>query len=286
MADLYRSQAHHAEVRRWCNDRLLAWPVPHVTTTIPTTLGDTHLTALGRGADVCVYLPGTNFNAASSTAVLETLATRCRVVCADLPGQPGLSAADRSRWDSASHSRWVGQVVAQARSGHPTGRLVLAGHSRGAAVALATAPDTVDSLILISPAGLASVHLTVKTLIRSVAWLARPSDRHSARLVSLMTAAQTGTESTEIVEWMTLVARTTRSSGAPGPLEPGTLRHWRGRSVRILTGEKDVFFPPERLAKPAQIHLGQQLDVIPGAGHLLTSTWADTLAATLTSELP
>jgi hypothetical protein len=119
MADLYRSQGHEAEVRRWCTGRLRAWSVPHAITMIPTTLGQTHLTCLGRDADVCVYLPGTNFNAATSTRILETLATRCCVVCPDLPGQPGLSAADRSRRDSASYSRWVDQVLVEARKVTP-----------------------------------------------------------------------------------------------------------------------------------------------------------------------
>ena len=285
MAALYRSPASEEEVRRWCADRLGAWPVEHSTATIPTALGPTHLTSLGESADVCVYLPGTNFNAAVSTGFLEALAQRCRVVCADLPGQPGLSTADRSRTSVTSRSLWIGQVLAEARRGHSAGRLVLAGHSRGAALALSADPDAVDSLIMISPAGLASAQLTVRTVIRSVAWLLRPSDRSSARLVALMTGEDAGADVEETVEWMTLVARATRTSGAPGPLPPDTLRRWRGASIHIFVGEQDVFFPPERLAGPARRHLGQRLDVVPGAGHLLTGASTDQVADALTSAL-
>ncbi len=88
-ADLYRSEDRESEVRRWCRERLRAWRVPHRTTVVPTVLGETHLTSAGTGPDLCVYLPGTNFNAATSVALLEALAAHCRVVCVDLPGQPG-----------------------------------------------------------------------------------------------------------------------------------------------------------------------------------------------------
>jgi pimeloyl-ACP methyl ester carboxylesterase len=285
MAELYRSQHDEAEVRRWCTDRLQRWSVPHTSTVISTPLGPTHLTVLGAGPDVCVYLPGTDFNAATSTVVLSALAERSRVVCADLPGQPGLSAAQRSGTFAASQADWVGSVLAEARGGAPAGRLVLAGHSRGAASALSADPHAVDSLVLLSPAGLASVHLTVSTVLRSVAWLVRPGDRTSARLVSLMAGAETGADLAEVAEWLTLVARTSRTSGAPGPLPPATVRRWRGHRVRILVGENDVFFPPERLAKPARRHLEQRPDVVPGAGHLLTSTHAEAVAATVAAEL-
>ena len=87
-------------------------------------------------------------NAATSTALLEALAARWRVVCADLPGRPGLSTSVRPREDDRVHGRWLRQVLHEAR-GDQVGRVVLVGHSRGAAVALAL----------------------------SVAWLLRPTDR-------------------------------------------------------------------------------------------------------------
>ena len=95
MASLYRSTIGAAQVRDWCFAGLASWKVPHATHEVETTCGQTHVLSAGTGDAICVYLPGTNFNAASSTVVLSALASRCRVYAADLPGQPGLSTAKR-----------------------------------------------------------------------------------------------------------------------------------------------------------------------------------------------
>lgn len=175
----------------------------------------------GQGDGLCVYLPGTNFNAATSTGLLGVLASRRRVVCADLPGQPGLSASGRLGDEPEVWARWVAEVIEECRRRVAEGRVVLMGHSRGAAVALAAAPGSVDSLVQLSPAGLARVRVT-------------PQDR---------------------------------------------LERWRGHRVRILAGERDVFFPPRRLEGPARRHLGERIQVVTGAGHLLVDQRPDAVTA-------
>jgi pimeloyl-ACP methyl ester carboxylesterase len=251
---------------------------------VPTVLGETHLTSAGTGPDLCVYLPGTNFNAATSVALLEALAAHCRVVCVDLPGQPGLSTATRPREDARGHERWLRQVVPEARRNSP-GRVALVGHSRGAAVALSVDPGAVDALVLLSPAGLVKAHLSRSTLVPSLAWLLRPTDRRSARLVDLMAGPTSSTDHSALAGWMTLAARSTRTSGAPGPLPPDVLARWRGHDVRVLVGEHDVFFPPDRLAGPVRSLLGAQLEVVHGAGHLLPDQRPDAVLAALGGAL-
>ena len=80
-------------------------------TSVDTSLGMTHVVSLGAGNHVCVYLPGTNFNASSSTMVLGALAAKFRVYAADLPGQPGLSAANRPDDEHAGYAGWVTEMV-------------------------------------------------------------------------------------------------------------------------------------------------------------------------------
>jgi pimeloyl-ACP methyl ester carboxylesterase len=284
VAQLYRSVACESEVRRWCADRLHAWQVPHSTDVVNSSLGETHLTWAGEGTDTCVFLPGTNFNAATSTGLLEALSYRCRVVCADLPGQPGLSAAHRPGDETQQYSRWVAEVIEEVRRHVPGGRVVLMGHSRGAAVALAASPDSVDSLVLLSPAGLAPVHLTPGVLVSSVLWLIRPTPRSAGRLVQRM-ASEDGTDLDLIVEWMALVGRSTRTTGAPGPLPREVLVRWRGRPMRILVGAEDIFFPPPRLEGPARRFLGERVEVLQDAGHLLVDERPDAVATALTDAL-
>ncbi|KGN42231.1 alpha/beta fold hydrolase [Knoellia aerolata] len=284
MSDLYRSPAHARQVREWCRRRLGVWDVPHDTDHVETSLGRTHLTWAGAPGDVvCLYLPGTNVNAAVSTTVLTELSGRFRVVCADLPGQPGLSAAGRPPDEVAGYGRWTGEVVRHVRHRHPRARLVLMGHSRGAAAALSVDPPDVDALVLVSPAGLARVRLTPLVLRRSTAWLLRPSPARSRRLVDLMAGASGDPGLEPMVDWMTVVARCTRTTGAPGPLPSDVLDRWRGRPVRILAGALDVFFRPARLAEAA-VRIGARLDVVEDAGHLLVDQRPD-LVATAVTEL-
>lgn len=275
MPDLYRSTEAEAAVQRWCADRLAAWTTPHGTQWVETELGRTHLVRLGEGRDTCLVLPGTNFNAATSRPLLDTLAQRFTVYAADLPGQPGLSAASRPRAERDGYSAWVDEVVAhvrtQSRAGDPgsSGQVVVVGHSRGAAVALTARPDTVAGLVLVSPAGLCRVRVTPRVLAATLPWLARPNLTRSMRLVRLLSGRQRTPAAASAAEWLTLVARSTRTTGAPGPLPPGDLTRWRGRTTSVLVGAEDVFFPPARLRPAAAELLGVEPVVVPGAGHLL-----------------
>ena len=281
---LYRSSVDETRIQEWCREHLAAWPVRHHTTFLDTSLGRTHLTWAGptQGA-LCLYLPGTNFNASTSTALLAALAERWRVVCADLPGQPGLSAPERPADEVAGYARWLADVLEHVRAEQAGLPLVLVGHSRGAAAALLADPSYVDGLVLVSPAGLAKVKLTPTMLWRSIGWLMRPSRERSERLVGLMAGGSNAGLET-LAEWLTLVARSTRTTGAPDPLPAEVLDRWHGRGVRAIVGEKDAFFPPAVLAAPTR-RLGATLEVVPGAGHLLTDQRTDHVVAAVSEVL-
>jgi hypothetical protein len=148
---LYRSASSHREIRAWCERRLTRWDTPHQRAVVPTALGRTHLLGAGHGDTTVLYLAGTNFNAATSLPLLTALASEHRVVAADVPGQPGLSASTRPAGDRmTSYGAWVGELVEHLG----TDRLVLMGHSLGAAIALAAQPAGVAGLVLVDPAGL------------------------------------------------------------------------------------------------------------------------------------
>jgi pimeloyl-ACP methyl ester carboxylesterase len=281
---LYRSPNDATRIREWCQQRLDAWAVRHEAEHLETCLGDTHLTWAGApGEPVCLFLPGTNFNAAASTTLLTTLSIRCRVVCVDLPGQPGLSAPERPDDEVTAYERWMREVLGHVRQQHPQVPLILAGHSRGAAAALLANPSEIEGLVLASPAGLAKVRLSPTMLTRSIAWLTRPTRARSRRLVDLMAGGPIDADLEPVVDWLTLVAMCTRTTGAPGPLPSGVIDRWQGREGRVLVGERDVFFPPARLAGPAR-RLGATLEVVPDAGHLLVDQRPDLVAAAV-SEL-
>jgi len=228
---------------------------------------------------VCLYLAGTNFNAATSTTVLTTLSLEWRVACVDLPGQPGLSTPTRPDDEVAGYTRWIAEVIAHVRQPHPHVPLVVVGHSRGAAIALSADPSEIDGLVIVSPAGLTKVRLSPRMLWRSIGWLLRPTPTKSRRLLDLMAGGSGDPRVETLVDWMTLVARCTRSTGAPGPLPARVLERWRGRNLQILVGELDAFFPPGRIAGPTR-HLGARLNVAPNTGHLFVDQRPELVAAT------
>lgn len=266
MPRLYRSEAAQAEVQQWCTERLASWPVPHETYRVETDEGLTHVVGAGAGSTTVVYLPGTNFNAATSLSLLSTLAATCRVYAADLPGQPGLSAPVRQRAAPEMHESWLRQLL-RALSLRRGGGVVLLGHSRGAHVALCADPADVSGLALVNPAGLVKVAVDAGTLRTAVPWVVRPTKERSRALLQLMSAP--GCEpAPELVDWMFMVSAMCRTTGAPGPLPRRVTDRWRGSAVTVTTGERDRFFPAHRLELAARERLGCGIAVVPDAGHL------------------
>jgi pimeloyl-ACP methyl ester carboxylesterase len=168
----------------------------------------------------------------------------------------------------AGYGAWVDEVLLAVRTTHPASRVVLAGHSRGAAVALSASPELADALVLLSPAGLTAVRPTAAMLRATLPWLVGRRDAGSRRLVEYLSAPGFAPPPA-LVEWLTLVARATRTTGAPGPLPAAVLDRWRGGDVRVAVGAADCFFPPGPLAAAVESRLGVGVTVVPGAGHLL-----------------
>jgi pimeloyl-ACP methyl ester carboxylesterase len=238
VANLYRSADGEQRVRDWCSGRLERWPVPHRTWTVPTSLGRTHLVEAGEGDRVCLYLPGTNFNAATSLGLLTALAARCRVVAVDLPGQPGLSSSTRPLPEAEGYGRWLDEVVPAVRAEHP-GRAILR---------------------------------------TAVPWMLRPRPERSLALLRLMSGPASRPDP-DLASWLTLVARETRTTGAPGPLAHEVVARWRGRPARVLVGEDDCFFPPERVGRVAADRMGIHVDVLEGLGHFAVEEAPERVAA-------
>jgi pimeloyl-ACP methyl ester carboxylesterase len=268
MTSAYRSQAGAEHVQAWCRAALATWVVPHQAHVVDTSLGMTHVVSLGAGDHVCVYLPGTNFNAASSTTVLGALAGKFRVYAADLPGQPGLSAANRPDEERSGYAGWVTELIDWVARRGGGARILIAGHSRGAAVALSANPDTVYGLALFSPAGLIAVRPTLTMLRSTVPWLVRRDTVDARRLLDYMSGPGRA-PAAHLVEWMTIVAGACRTTGAPGPLPDTDLVRWKGRNVRVVIGGHDVFFPIAKLHEACRAKLNLEPLVVPSAGHLL-----------------
>ena len=229
------------------------------------------------GARDVVYLPGTNFNAATSLTLLTLLAQHCRVFAVDLPGQPGLSSPQRPQNETEAYSRWLAEVIGALPISAP-GAPVLVGHSRGAAVALSADPAQVAGLLLLSPAGLVKAAVSRPVLATAVPWMARPNERRSAALLSLMTGSRRELHH-DHTRWLTMVGQETRTTGAPGPLPPQVTERWRDATVRVVSGADDCFFLPARLAPVVRERLRVETVLLSEVGHLTVEEAPDAVLA-------
>ena len=85
----------------------------------------------------------------------------------------------------SGYAGWVTELIDWVARHDRRARL-LAGHCRGAAVALSANPDTVDGLALFSPAGLIAVRPTLTMLRATLPWLVRRNTLGARRLLDYM----------------------------------------------------------------------------------------------------
>jgi pimeloyl-ACP methyl ester carboxylesterase len=261
-ATIYRSVAGRDSVRQWCESQLDAWPVEHQRDVLHAEGCDTHLVQAGAGPLSVVFVAGDRFSTAACLPLLTVLARRYRIIAADVPGQPGLSSDVAPHADGrlTGYGSWLDRVV----EGATTGPVVVLGHSFGGAVVLAAGSPRIHGKVAVSTGGLCSVRLTPGILLAFAAWMARPGPTSSGRLLRALSAPGSSVRS-ELVDWMTLVARHTRpvsssdivSTASAGP-------------VVVATGQHDRLISPQRLRPAAHRILNADVRVIPAAGHLVT----------------
>jgi pimeloyl-ACP methyl ester carboxylesterase len=257
--------------------------VPHETAFVRTRLDPTHVLQAGTGHVAVGYLPGTNLNTATSLTLLARLCAHCRVFAVDLAGQPGLSAPRRPR----QQTRACGSLLSDVRAALPgkgIERVVMVGHSRGAAAALCAHPAEADGLVLLNPTGLAKVAVSRAVLRTAISWRVRPTGARTRALLQLMIADGHEPDA-DHVSWHTMVARETRTTGPPGPVPRSCTDRWRSKPVVVLAGADDHFFPADRLASAAHDRLGAGLEVLPDVGHLSVAEAPSVVAARILAFL-
>jgi pimeloyl-ACP methyl ester carboxylesterase len=261
---MYKSTAGRQAIHDWYDARLRAL---HLTgRVVSTPAGETHVIAVGDPArPALVLLSGTNFAAWTWHEYLAAFASEYRVFAVDAVGQPGRSAQRRPPFHGMGYVEWL-RGVFDALS---IERAHIAGHSLGGWLALRAAshlPERVGKLALLDPAGIIPLTLTMRVIVASLPFVLMPGQSSTRRLLRLMTTRPLDPHA---VAWMTLVSQHWRSSLAPPPLPADELGRVKAPSL-LLSGERDVFLPPNKLARRAREVLSNvQVEIVPGAGHLL-----------------
>lgn len=267
-ARVYRSENSERSVHAWCHKALSQWPELGPLPPVETGLGSTQaFRAAGGPRTPVLVLSGTNFNAAATVPAARALSCDRPVFLVDLPGQPGLSCSRRvggARIEA--YGEWLGELLPRITD-RP---VIVLGHSRGAAVALASAPSPlVAGLLLLNPAGLTAAGVSPESMRVTLPWMLHPTEQASERLVEFLSGpgALCGEHRPE-AEWLTLVSRHCRTGSVPSPLQAESLRPWASTPVVVATGSHDPFFSPARLHGPARRFLDTGVRTIEGAGHL------------------
>ncbi|WP_346139525.1 alpha/beta fold hydrolase, partial [Saccharopolyspora erythraea] len=187
---------------------------------------------------------------------------RARAVVADLPGQPGLSSAERI--PRGARLQWYGRWLTELIDKISDEQVVVMGHSLGAAIAPASDSPRVGRQVLVSPGGLTRLRLSPAVVNASAAWVLRRSPAVGAGLLRTMHGPD-HTPRRMLVDWMTLVAKHVRTSTDPGKAPIGAPDVDRS----VLVGDHDVFLPVRALAPAVRDTLGIEPHVVPSAGHLV-----------------
>ncbi|WP_017571431.1 alpha/beta fold hydrolase [Nocardiopsis halotolerans] len=267
-ARVYRSENAERSVQAWCHKALSQWPELGPLPPVETRLGSTQAfrSSGGPGTPVLV-LSGTNFNAATTVPAARALSADRPVLLVDLPGHPGLSCSQRvggARIEA--YGEWLDELLPRI-----TDRPVLVlGHSRGAAIALASTPSPlVAGMLLLNPAGLTAAGVSSESMRATLPWMVHPNEQTSGRLVEFLSGPSTACDEHRAeAEWLTLVARNCRTGSLPHPLPCERFRAWADTPVTVATGSHDPFFSPARLHGPAHRFLDTDVHTIEGAGHL------------------
>lgn len=267
-ARVYRSESAERSVHAWCHRALSQWPELGALSPVETGLGNTqafHATG-GPGTPVLV-LSGTNFNAATTVPAARALSADRPVLLVDLPGQPGLSSSQRTgNTRIEAYGAWLDELLPQITD-RP---VIVLGHSRGAAIALASTPSPlIAGMLLLNPAGLTAAGVSSESMRATLPWMIHPNEQTSGRLVEFLSGPATvcGEHRAE-TEWLTLVARYCRTGSIPSPLHAEHFRAWADTPVAVATGSHDSFFSPARLHGPTRRFLNAEVHTIEGAGHL------------------
>ncbi len=274
-------------------EALKTWPVPFEEFDVPTSFGDTHVVACGpKDAPPLVLLHG---NFASSTMWRHNarpLSQSHRILAFDTIDDLGKSVPSRLPRSRADYVVWLAEAIRSATlpCGGPSGpaepRVSLVGMSYGGFLALNLAlarPGMVDKLVLLAP----GVRLALPTLRyfwgMPMILLGSP---FTVRLFFGRASVKGYPADDPELAQLTTGIPALRSRM---PLWPDiTDQELRGLAVPtlLLVGEKEMLYDARSATRhAAEVCPGLRAEIIPGAGHCVSTDQPDLVNAEILAFL-
>lgn len=267
---IYKSPWGRRKILAYYEAALQDCPVPIERLTVDTRYGSTHILSAGpRNAPVLLLLHGLGDTALLWRPFFAELSQKYRLYAPDILGQPGNSAPVRLSYQGTTYGQWLRDILdklAVASAG--VIGLSLGGFS-ALCMALA-APERVNKIILLGPAGIVPVKLA--SLIRMLPVGLFPSRANCRRFMERGGAPVTD----QALDWACLISKYFIPAPPPRVFGAGELQRVSA-PLWLLVGQQDLFFDGEKMVRRARQRLPYLMtaNIVPGAGHNLVRERAD-----------
>jgi pimeloyl-ACP methyl ester carboxylesterase len=258
-------------------DAVLAkWPVAYEEIIVPTRLGATHVIACGaEDAPPLVLLHAAMATATVWRPNVEALSPRFRVYAVDIVGQGGRTIASRKIKSRRDYADWLDDLF----DGLGIARASVVGNSYGGFIALnqaVLAPERIDRVVLISPAG---GFVSVMPVFRSMIYQAlkgtvlRVLGKGGPRPDLLAVIAGKAGFNDEDEDWLALGRQLMDGSQRINIAMPAVLSDAELGAIRaptlLLIAEHEILYEPHSTLRTAMTRMpGLEGGIVPGAHHL------------------
>ena len=272
---------------------LAKWPVAYQEITVPTRLGATHVIASGPADAPPLVL----LHAAMATATVwrpnvEALSEHFRVYAVDIVGQGGKTVASRKVESRRDYADWLNDVF----DGLGITRASVVGNSYGGFIAFnqaAMAPERIDRVVLISPAG---GFVSIMPVFRSMIYQAL-----KGMLLGLFGAGGPRPDLTTVIaagvgfndedeDWLALGRQLMDGSQRINMILPAVFSDAELGAIQaptlLLIAEHEILYEPDSTLRTAMTRMpGLEGEIVPGAHHLAAMAQPDAVNARIVDFL-
>lgn len=238
-------------------------------TIVDTRFGDTHIFITGpKGAPPLVILQGGNTVSPVTLSWFLPLTNEYRVYAPDTIGHPGKSSQNRVSPADDSFGKWVVDIL----EGLSIEKAAFIGPSYGAGIILRTAafaPERISKAVLFIPSGIATGSISrmiFKIFIPMLMYQLFPTDKRLLKAVSPMFSGAVDEFAVEVTGAVYLHYKL--ETKMPRLTTEEELKNYTVPTL-VLAGEKDIFFPAEKIIPRAKEIIPNLIaaECLKGEGH-------------------
>jgi pimeloyl-ACP methyl ester carboxylesterase len=291
--DFFRTDAAEARYMAAYEAVLAEWPVAYEEIIVPTRLGATHVIASGpTNAPPLVLLHAMMATATVWRPNVEALSEHFRVYAVDIVGQGGRTVASRMLESRRDYADWLNDLFDSLG----IARASVVGNSYGGFIALnqaALAPEHIDRVVLISPAGgfvsiLPVFRSTIYMMLRGALRGLFGADERRPDLLALI-ARPVGFNAAD-EDWLALGRQLMDGSKRMNLIMPVVLSDADLAAIQaptlLLIAEHEILYEPQSTLRTAMMRMpGLEAEIVTGAHHLAAMARPDAVNARIVEFL-